>query len=104
MLPSGRDRQIAIFDCREKSPKTRQRYAEDPKRVLSTVGNPWSLYHLMTSLPVSDAPSGRNRLTAINKLPDEQNQSLKIRVLMTNEKTQVTCERYTIDPKKCIEH
>jgi hypothetical protein len=58
-----------FFDCRRKSHITRERYTIDPKHVLNTNRKPWSLYHLVTSLPVSDAPSGRNRDFAIIENP-----------------------------------
>jgi hypothetical protein len=45
-----------LFDSRRKSHITRERYTLDPKHVLDTNRKPWSLYHLMTLLPVSDAP------------------------------------------------
>jgi hypothetical protein len=53
----------------------------DPQHVLNTNTKPWSLHHLVTS-------PGSGHLLALetDKLP-----------LVTNEQTELTCERYTID-------
>jgi hypothetical protein len=58
-----------LFESGRKSHIIRERYTLDPKHVLDTNRKPWSLYQLMTLLPVSDAPSGRSRDFAIMETP-----------------------------------
>jgi hypothetical protein len=43
-----------LFDSKRKSHITRERYTLDPKHVLGSNKKPWSLYYLMTLLPLLD--------------------------------------------------
>jgi hypothetical protein len=47
--------------CRRKTHINCEPYTTETKRALNFNGKPLSLYHLVTSLPVSNAPIGRNR-------------------------------------------
>jgi hypothetical protein len=58
----------AAFSCRRKSHITSERYTVDPKRAVNARKKPRSLYRLVTVVtprPISDAPSGQNRHSAI---------------------------------------
>jgi hypothetical protein len=58
----------------EETQITCERYKVDTKHVLNTKKKPWSLHRLETSLPVSDAPSGRNlHFTEIDNKKNEYN-------------------------------